>query len=622
MGSRTRRRRGVQRGIVRPAPHDRARHDRGALSTENEMLKHLIALSALAVTAVAQVQVSIAVRETGFAGGTFTAIGANGGSTGGIEWINRDGQTLTLDGTWQTFSFNLATDPKLAFAGTSANSILEGAFGVLEHVRVLNPTGITAPLAIWIDDVANTITPPAMSPVTTTFGTFEGYANGTEVMFQEPSNSGSTAANLAVGSTSRVDVTTTPSASYRMSFQFIDNLATRWVRLTTFNVTNQGNPQIRFDQDSVVTFRMRGIVCQNAASYALAAGAGCPRSGLIYQQFPMNGTPLGSFDLNGTCLTFTRNLQGSYQLDPAGSFNPAFANRLDSSDDQAFVDLPLGFSFPNADGSTTTMVSATSNGYVITAAGYFGDPLCCTGNLTTFRDQLWPTFAVCGEDLVPDNGPFGDPIDVYYDAFPNMAMFTWNMVPFFPGNGAVTCQVQLHSDGRVVMCWNGFNATNEMGTVLVGFSPGNGVADTGAIDLSAGHYDVGYPGLPLTQGAFMNDVPVIGQSFDLELSNIPAATASVAMLAGLSPASLQLDPIGMHTCVLQTRIDLIRGITPAPPVQVVTTAIPNDCGLLGLTMFTQFAAIDTNVGTLSPSPGFNVFGINLSNAGRLVFGTQ
>lgn len=216
---------------------------------------------ALAAAASAQdtVKISLGIRETAAGSGTFTNIGDNGGSSGGIEWVNRDGQTLKLDGTWQQFTFTLATDPLIAFAGTTANGMLDGAFGVIEHIRILNDTGITEPMAIWIDDVANTLT----GPVTTTFGTFENYPQGTEVMFQEPSFSGSTSANLVAGSTAGVDnFFTGRMAVYKTRFQFVDNTPTRWLRLTTFNATNQPNPLIRFDQGSVVTFWLKGAICQ------------------------------------------------------------------------------------------------------------------------------------------------------------------------------------------------------------------------------------------------------------------------------------------------------------------------------------------------------------------------
>ena len=222
----------------------------------------LLALG-LASTASAQLAISIGIRETAAGGGSFTSIGADGGSLGGIEWVNRDAQTLVLDGTWQQFTFNIATDPLTGFAGTTANSVLDGAFGVLEHIRILNTGGVTGPITLWIDDVSNTITPGGGSPQTTNFGDFEGHPTGTEVMFQEPSFSGSTATNINAGSTTGVDnLVASRSSSLKVEFQFVDGTATRWVRLTTFNTGILPNPLIRFDDQSVVTFWMRGGKCQ------------------------------------------------------------------------------------------------------------------------------------------------------------------------------------------------------------------------------------------------------------------------------------------------------------------------------------------------------------------------
>lgn len=90
---------------------------------------------------------------------------------------------------------------------------------------------------------------------------FEGFANGTEVMFQEPSFSGSTAASIAVGSTAGVDGSTAfnGAASYKVDWTFVDGVPTRWLRLSTFNTTNSPNPLIRFDQGSEVTVRIKAV---------------------------------------------------------------------------------------------------------------------------------------------------------------------------------------------------------------------------------------------------------------------------------------------------------------------------------------------------------------------------
>ncbi len=228
------------------------------------MRRLLLSCSAvlLVVGASAQLQLSIGVRETGFAGGADNGVGGNGGSTGGIEWINLDGQNLTMDGTWQTFTWTFATDPVNAFAGTSANSILEGSFGVLEHLRIRNTGGVTAPIKLWIDEISNTFTPPGGGSTTVTFGDFEGFAPGAEVIFQEPRFSGSTSGNLALAPNTSVVTNTASFAgaqSDQVDFQFVDGTPTRWVRLTTFNTPNVPNPIVRFDGGSVLTMHVRAV---------------------------------------------------------------------------------------------------------------------------------------------------------------------------------------------------------------------------------------------------------------------------------------------------------------------------------------------------------------------------
>ena len=216
----------------------------------------------MAVAASAQLQLSIGVRETGFAGGPDTGVGGNGGSSGGIEFINLDGQNLIMDGTWQTFTWTFATDTPTAFAGASANSILEGNYGVFEHLRIRNSGGVTGPITLWIDDITNNFQFPGGPPNSVNFGDFESFAPGAEVIFQEPRFSGSTTGNLMLLPNTSV---VTNSAAFggvqsdQVDFQFLDGLNTRWVRLTTFNTPNLPNPIVRFDGGSVLTMKVRAV---------------------------------------------------------------------------------------------------------------------------------------------------------------------------------------------------------------------------------------------------------------------------------------------------------------------------------------------------------------------------
>lgn len=238
-------------------------------------LSSVAGILVLAGVASAQLQISIGLRETAAGGGTVGTIGANGGTAGGIEWVNVDAQTLVMDGTWQQFTFNLSSATFSAFAGGTANGTLDGAYGVIEHIRVRNILGIGAPIKLWIDDVNNNITPPGGAATDNFIGTFEGYADGAEVMFQEPGFSGSTSGNIDITTDAAgVDNTTahSGSASYKFDFQFTNLAPTSWVRLTSFNATNLPNPVVRFDQNSQISFWAKAVP-EPASMTALALGA-------------------------------------------------------------------------------------------------------------------------------------------------------------------------------------------------------------------------------------------------------------------------------------------------------------------------------------------------------------
>lgn len=234
--------------------------------------KTLMAVGAAAMVglagtvAAATLAISIGIRETG----TLVPIGGNGGTTGGIEWVNLDGQSLTLDGTFQTFTFNFQTDPLTAFAGATANGVYDGTRGVLEHIRIRNSDGITDPIELYIDNIRNL--DPTGAP--NTVSDFEGFADGLEVTFQEPRFSGSTVGFLQA--TPNIALTSSAFASQgtvsdNVQFQFINAVNTNWVRLTTFNTPNLPNPAIDFGQGWKLTFDVRGLVVPEPGSLAILA---------------------------------------------------------------------------------------------------------------------------------------------------------------------------------------------------------------------------------------------------------------------------------------------------------------------------------------------------------------
>lgn len=238
-------------------------------------MKFAAALAAAGVVvspaAAQSIAVSIAVRETG----SVVALGADGGTNDGIEWVDRDQNQIQLDGTWQQVTFDLETADLLAFAGTTANSMYDTERGVLEHLRFLNNGGITGPLRIFIDDLVIT---------DATGGSFtfdwEAQALGSEHVFQEPNFSGSTNANLLPGGTAAVSdaMSFSGSQSYQLNWQFVDGDPSRWLRLQTFNTPSGGNPTVDFS--GTVSFWIKGTVIPapgGAAVFVIGALAGLRR---------------------------------------------------------------------------------------------------------------------------------------------------------------------------------------------------------------------------------------------------------------------------------------------------------------------------------------------------------
>jgi hypothetical protein len=221
------------------------------------------AMAAFTAAAMAQPELAITlgIRESGDDG---LEIGTTGTYTGGFEWVDLDNQTLVLDGTWQKFTFDMAAGP-ISEGLVLGDGVLDGNSGIIEELRIRNIDGVTVPISLWIDDIANTITIPRVGEQTTTFGDFEGFADGDEVIFQEPGFSGSTSGNLTASpNVAGVDSSTAfnGEASYNVQYQYIDADTAGWLRLTTFIAGGSpinGQPVIRFDQDSVVSFWVKGV---------------------------------------------------------------------------------------------------------------------------------------------------------------------------------------------------------------------------------------------------------------------------------------------------------------------------------------------------------------------------
>jgi hypothetical protein len=221
-------------------------------------------------------QISIGVRETG----TSQPVGENGGTNNGIEWINLDGPVLTADNTWQQFTYNFGTDPVTSFAGATANGVLDGTKGTLEHIRIRNSSGVTDSVTIYIDDLVNTVsgTPTVVSGWETTDphpAPDATVLTASQHMFLQPGFSGSTNAflkNTPNNANVTVEQAHSGTQSDKIEFAFNSTVTSNWLRLTTFNGPGMPNPTIDFTAGNTLSFWLRGNVTAPTNGYIGPSG--------------------------------------------------------------------------------------------------------------------------------------------------------------------------------------------------------------------------------------------------------------------------------------------------------------------------------------------------------------
>ena len=116
-------------------------------------------------------KLGLGIRETA----TGAAIGANGGTTGSLEYIGVTNvasgapqpNRVISAGAWTTVEFNLPAEPCKAFTG---NGILAGGKGVLEHL-ILAGNGVLGPFNVYLDNfqvvtVTTNLTVDTLSTIT------------------------------------------------------------------------------------------------------------------------------------------------------------------------------------------------------------------------------------------------------------------------------------------------------------------------------------------------------------------------------------------------------------------------------------------------------------------------
>ncbi len=162
---------------------------------------------------------------------------------------------------------------------------------------------------------------------------------------------------------------------------------------------------------------------------------------------------------------------------PGPCWEPNLGTGLALGDDAVSPALQLGFPFQLPGGGTTNDIEVSSNGFIYLVTGSNGGNGCCSGNIATFLSGV-PRIAASWQDLNPNAGG-----GVYFNALPGKAVITWDQVPEYSSQGQNSVQVQMYADGSFSIAireWT-MPGTHD---ILVGVTPGGGVADPGEVDFT------------------------------------------------------------------------------------------------------------------------------------------
>jgi len=339
-----------------------------------------------------------------------------------------------------------------------------------------------------------------------------------------------------------------------------------------------------------------------------SSSVGCPDPSLLYEQFDA-----GTFDLSGAAsIDWVPNgAQGYIVLRGVSSFRPTTGGtNLFLADNAVSAAQNLGFSHPYPRGiGSTTQIEVSSNGYVYLEPGTILTSRCCNGGTATFAEFRadTPSWAVFGMDLDP-----GSAGDVWFNTAPGQAWVTWQQVPEVGQTSTNTFQIQFDAAGQVSLLWQ--SASNLSHETLIGWSGGNGVEDNGPFDFSmlTTLYNMGSASGPLTISAPAGRLPTIGQTFQIDVSNVTPDAVGGALMLGGGTANIDLTTIGMLRCnYLISSFIASFPLTLNSPAGSISLPLPNLPQIAGFALETQAVVV---------APSVNTLGVGLSNRGTLKIG--
>jgi len=233
------------------------------------------------------------------------------------------------------------------------------------------------------------------------------------------------------------------------------------------------------------------------------------------------------------------------------AFEPAFGPRVTALNcDDCTTPVSFGFAFP-FQGHTYTGGFMSSNGFI--SLGSDNGQGCCSGDVSALLSGF-PRIAAAWYDLYP---PVGN--GVHFNTFAGRAVITFDSVAEYCCYGSNTFQMQLLSDGRIVLVYGSMTTPSHYS--LVGVSPGGAVSDPGGRNFSSA--------IPFSSGAVGTVYELFPSgTFDMAGGSIVFTPNGLGGwdVSGSLISDLALLALGSGAVVAATGVDV-------PLVELVNTSL-------------------------------------------------
>jgi hypothetical protein len=330
-----------------------------------------------------------------------------------------------------------------------------------------------------------------------------------------------------------------------------------------------------------------------AVPFGSSCGEGGPEN--LYELFTTNNDLSNYQGLNAIWTG------SSYVIVPGASPIVAPTGSPLALTDDSTLQVALPWAFPTQRGSTND-AWVCSNGWVALETTTAVDLAESVAGLLSGPARI----ACLWDDLNPAAGG-----GVHAEVDPNNPgkfHITYLNVPEFGQSNSNTVQLSLDASGNWELKFGAIAILDG----LVGYSQGNGVGPSGAVDISALNAPVifgdGRPAPSLISIAR----PVIGQTATTQTNDIPTAIRGAFHLYSFNaiPNGLDLTGAGAPGCFLLGTSEVDVGFSTAGGTAQHSLAIPADNSLIGANFYSQSVML---------APSLNGLGVILTNGIRWTF---